>query len=227
MHDPDVARFERALSCVAVPPAPLAAIRATAKNRAAQRTRRNAVMSAAFCAVLVCGMLPFKGAPAAAAVVAYVQELLRPADPVRMIVLGSGRTRGPAADYHRVRTIGDAQKALRFHILVPPASTHWELETVLVATGTDPAIAMLYGSSNGLWIRITERPVTAHASAEDADVGALLAGSGAPDKTVHGISLGHSRAVPVVQRTQVAGNVRAVISATGPHSEAAVSTPLQ
>ena len=227
MHDSDAARFERALSSVSVPPVPLAAIRRGAADRAARRTRRNAMISAAVCAVLLCGMIPFKGAPAAAAVVAYVQEMLRPADVSRMIVLGTAGARVPAADYHRVATIGDAQKALPFHVLVPPVSAHWKLETVMVATGSDPAIALLYGSPRGLWVRITEHSAAAHATAEDADVAALVAASDAPRRTISGMSLSNSPAVPVVRRTQVIGNVRAVVAATGPQANTAVSTPLR
>lgn len=227
MHDSDVARFERALSSVTVPPVPVAAIRRDAKDRATRRTRRNAVLSVAVCAMLLCGVIPFKGAPAAAAVLAYVQEMLRPADASRMIVLGAASARVPAADYHRVATLGDAQKVLPFHVLVPPVAAHWKLETVMVATGSDPAIVLLYGSSRGLWVRITERSAAAHATAEDGDVSALIAAPGAPPKTISGIALSQSPASSVMRRTQVTGNVRAVVAATGPHANAAVSTPLR
>ena len=223
MFDQDRAQFERALSSVVAPVVPSARIRRAAENRAASiRARRNRIVTGA-CVVVLCALLPFRGAPAVAAAVAYVQQFLRPAQPAQMIVLARSGGRAPANAYRRVDTVDDAQKMLPFRILVPPVSAHWKLTTVMVDAKSDPAVALLYEAPRGTWVRVTERPATARPVAEDADVSALLTSAGAPRRTVSGISLSRSPAVDAVHESRTVGKLRTVISATGGDAKQAVS----
>ncbi|MDB5026453.1 MAG: hypothetical protein JWO66_142 [Candidatus Eremiobacteraeota bacterium] len=229
MNDIDIseqALFDRALLAIPAGTAPVDAIRrrTQARRRTERALRFGGTIIFAAVAVFVATTWSTRNTVLAAGI-AFVERVLSPVHPVRAIVLDK---QGVRTDYARVVSLADAQNRLPFRVRAPALSSGWTLQTVLVADASHgTALALLYRTPGGSWVKIVERPATAASQPVDTDVTALLTSAGAPQRTINGVLVTTGRVrSQTISRSYLLGDARTTIAASGPDAATATQISL-